>query len=89
MLTLFQFIFEAKVEGLPKVTKVNNQARRFGPVKVFVGDPWYPAVSGLIKNLNIETIGGICPTPHGGMVSKSIFNSWATTCFARDKQTNP
>ena len=72
MLTLFQFIFEAEVEGLPKVTKVNTQARRFGPVKVFVGDPWYPAVSGLIKNLNIKTIGGACPTPHGGMVSKDV-----------------
>ena len=54
-LPFFQFIFEASVEGLPKVTKVNTQARRFGPVKVFVGDPWYPAVSGLIKNLIIET----------------------------------
>ena len=55
MLTLFQFIFEANAEGLPKVTKVNTLARGFGPVKVFPGDPWYPAVSGLIKNLIIET----------------------------------
>ena len=65
------------MEGLPKVTKVNTQARRFGPVKVFVGDAWYPAASGLIKNLHIETTaspeqGGTCPKPHGGMVSKDI-----------------
>ena len=43
------------MEGLPKVRKVNTQARRFGPVKIYAGDAWYPPVQGLIRKVKIDT----------------------------------
>ena len=44
-----------KVNGESVINIENNQAKQFGPVKVFVGDNWYPNVDGKIKNLNIMT----------------------------------
>ena len=43
------------MEGFPKVSKVNTQARRFGPVKIYAGDAWYPPVQGLIRKVKIDT----------------------------------
>ena len=51
-------MFEATVEGLPKVTKENTQATRFGPVKVLAGDEWHSPIEGRIRDLKIETRDG-------------------------------
>ena len=51
----FQYMFEASVEGLPKISVENTQAQRFGPVKVLAGDDWYNPLEGQIRNLVIET----------------------------------
>ena len=49
-------MFEASVEGLRKTVWLpNSQPRRFGPVKVYAGDPWYPPVQGLIRKVKIDT----------------------------------
>ena len=48
-------MFEASVEGLPKISVENTQAQRFGPVQVLAGDDWYNPLEGQIRNLVIET----------------------------------
>ena len=55
---LYQYIFEAFVEGTHTITKENSNATRFGHVKVFVGGPWYTPIQGKIRNLVIETKDG-------------------------------
>ena len=51
-------MFEATVEGLPKVTEENTRAARFGPVKVLAGDKWHNPIDGRIRDLKIETRDG-------------------------------
>ena len=35
----------------------NTKPEVFSDVKVFAADPWYPAVNGKIRNLEISSIG--------------------------------
>merc|ERR1719369_960086 len=50
-----KYIYDVKVNGECVINIENTKAEQFGPVKVFVGDNWYPNVNGKIKNLNIFT----------------------------------
>eukprot|EP00091_Calanus_sinicus_P012101 TRINITY_DN2742_c0_g1_i2.p1 TRINITY_DN2742_c0_g1~~TRINITY_DN2742_c0_g1_i2.p1 ORF type:complete len:262 (-),score=44.39 TRINITY_DN2742_c0_g1_i2:443-1228(-) len=56
-----KYMFEASVEGLPKISVENTQAAKFGPVKVLTGDDWYNPQEGQIRNLVIETKQSYCP----------------------------
>jgi hypothetical protein len=51
-------MFEASVEGMPKIRVENTQAARFGPVKVLAGNDWHNPLEGQIRNLVIETKDG-------------------------------
>jgi len=50
-----KYMYDLTVNCKSLVNVENTKPEKFGPVKVLVGDNWYPPVDGKIKNLNIVT----------------------------------
>jgi len=53
-------LFSITVNGVTVVEKVNRDARNFSDVEMYVGDPWYSAHVGYIRNLRIG-VGSVVP----------------------------
>merc|ERR1712142_1272513 len=50
-----QFVYAVVVDGQTVHKEVNDVAAMFTDVKVYAGDPWYPAQDGKIRNLTLKT----------------------------------
>lgn len=50
-----QYKFDILIDYESVYTATNTQAVQFQDVKVYSGDPWWPALDGEIRNLWIET----------------------------------
>ena len=46
-----------KVNGKSEIRMPNTVPSMFTDVKVYAGDPWYPAQDGKIRNLILKTVG--------------------------------
>ena len=53
-----KYIYRVTVNGKQIVEKENTKPVEFHNVKVYVGDPWYPAQPGNIKDVIIKNIDG-------------------------------
>ena len=49
--------YEVKINGKRLGSSINNKARTWPNVKVYVADKWYPAAPGSMRNLVIATKG--------------------------------
>jgi len=50
-----KFVYEVKINGETVITIVNKLPQQFEAVKVYAGDPWFPAQAGKINNLKVLT----------------------------------
>jgi len=50
-----KYMYDVKVNEESVVNVENTKPEKFGPIKVFAGDDWYPNQEGQIKNLSIVT----------------------------------
>ncbi|XP_065656181.1 uncharacterized protein LOC100198541 [Hydra vulgaris] len=48
-----KYVYRVFINGKSVISEINNYARVFEEVKVYVSDPWYAPQSGFIKNLKI------------------------------------
>jgi len=56
-----KFIYEVKVNDVSELKMENTVPSMFTNVKVYAGDPWYPAQDGKIRNLVLKTWDdGVC-----------------------------
>merc|ERR1712042_18359 len=49
------FVYTVEVDGQTVHEEINDVAAMFTDVKVYAGDPWYPAQDGKIRNLTLKT----------------------------------
>merc|ERR1712142_1075247 len=56
-----KFLFTVKINDIPVISTTNNLPAEYTDVKVYGGNPWYPAPDGKIRNLFVKSEkDGIC-----------------------------
>ena len=56
ILFIFQHIFSCKIDDIFYWKVLNANPMNFEDVIMYIGDPWYEAVQGLVQGLTVKTI---------------------------------
>ena len=56
ILFIFQHIFSCKIDDIFYWKVLNPTPMNFEDVIMYIGDPWYEAVQGLVQGLTVKTI---------------------------------